>query len=204
MKEFTAVLHLKSKVPQKVASLSAKVESSLTANAKIFSESDPTLVAFSAEVTKLDTAISAKDGSKVKNQEIIDQTEVVYGMLKSLVVYVNKVAKGDKAIILLSGFDCSNEPTYHDIPGKAMIRRVEDGSTIQSVKLYVESLEYADRYKVEVATNQNGPWTTTLDFASLNRLEFTGERGKEILIRVSGGNCYGWGIPSDAASFIPR
>jgi hypothetical protein len=81
---------------------------------------------------------------------------------------------------------------------------VEDGSTAQSVKMYVESLEYADRYKVEVATNQNGPWSTTLDFGTLNRLEFTSERGKEILIRVSGGNCYGWGIPSDAASFIPR
>jgi hypothetical protein len=57
----------------------------------------------------------------IKTQAIDDQTEVVYGMLKLEIIYVNKVADCDMAIILHSGFDCNNDPVQHDIPGKALI-----------------------------------------------------------------------------------
>ena len=207
MKTNTAVLHLKSKDPQKTYNLAGRVYTNMLASSSVFPNSDPTMEEFNTEITKLDTAIKAKDGSKQKNQAVVDQTDVVYAMLKSLLFYVNKVADGDKTIILLSGFDCSDEPTKHDKPEKALIKRVEDGSTACSVKIYLEPLVDADRYKVEIASSlgENTKWETILDFGTLNKLEIKDLiRGKEIYIRVSGGNIYGWGTPSEPVVFIPR
>jgi len=209
MKVSTAVLHLAGKDPQKVYQLGGKVYTSLTSNPSVFIQSEPTLLELNTETIKLDTLLKSKDGSKQKNQAILDQTDVVYTILKSLAAYTNKIANGDKSIILLSGFDCNNEPTTHDIPGKAIIKRLEDGNTSCSVKIFMEALADADRYKVEINTtsNANDPasWKTVLDFGSINRLELKDlPRGQEIFLRVSGGNTWGWGIASESASFIPR
>jgi hypothetical protein len=206
MKTNTAVLHLKSKEPQKVYQLAGKVNTNMVANAQIFPTPNPTMVEFSAETTKLDTFIKAKDGSKPKNQAILDQADVVYMMLKSLLTYVNTVADGEKAIILLSGFDCNNEPTEHDIPGKALIRRVEDGSIACSVKIYAEPIAGADRYKVEISTSLSAPeWKTVIDFGALNKLVIMNLiRGQEIFIRITAGNRHGWGDHSEPVAFIPR
>lgn len=207
MKTNTAVLHLKSKDPQRTYNLAGKVNTNMAANSSVFPNPDPSLGEFNSEITKLDTDIKAKDGSKQKNQAIVDQTEIVYAMLKSLLYYVNKVANGDKTIILLSGFDCSDEPTKHDKPEKALIKRVEDGSTACSAKIYVEPLADADRYKVEISSSlvEDAKWETILDYGTLNKLEIKNLiRGKEIYIRVSGGNIYGWGTPSEPVVFIPR
>lgn len=207
MKSNTAVLHLKSKDPQKVYNLGGKVNTNMEANKAVFTSPDPTMEKLAAEILKLDTAIKAKDGSKVKAQAIIDQTDVVYNMLKSLIIYVNKVADGDIAVILLSGFDCNSEPVQHDIPGKALIKRIEDGSVSCSAKIYVETLYDADRYKVETTTTQDDAesWKTALDFGGLNKLEIRDlTAAQKIYIRVSGGNTHGWGSPSEPFAFIPR
>lgn len=207
MKRNTAVLHLKYKNSQNVYNLAGKVHTNIVANKSTFTSPDPTMEAFDTEVTKLGAAIQAKDGSKLKNQIIIDQTEVVYNMLKSVIMDVNKVANGDAAIILLSGFDCNNVPEEHDIPGKAVIKRVENGSVACSAKIYVEPLFDADRYKVEITTTPDDAtsWKTVLDFGGLNKLEIMNlVYGQKIQIRVSGGNTHGWGSSSEPVSFIPQ
>jgi hypothetical protein len=205
MRKFKAVLHLKSKEPLKVYQLGGRVLTSLSANPKLFPTTDPPIEVLTAGLTKLDSLIKLKDGSKQINQTIDDQTELVYELLQDYIIYVNKIAKGDKTVIVLSGFDCNEEPVSREIPGKALIKRVEDGTTACSAKIYAEALEYADRYKVEIATSIDGPWTTMLDFLSLNKLEIRDlARGQTIYIRISGGNNYGWGIPSEPVVFIPR
>ena len=207
MKKPTAVLHLKSKSATDVYQLGGQVGTNMGANSTIFPDPDPTLTVFNAEVTKLDLLMKSKDGSKQKNQAIQDQTDEVYDMLKSEMIYVNKVADGDRSIILLSGFDCSEEPVTHDIPGKALIKRVEDGSVACSAKVFVVALFGADRYKIEITTTPDDPasWKTVLDYGALNRMEIRNlVRGQEIHIRVTGGNTHGWGIPSEVVSFIPR
>jgi len=207
MKTNTAVLHLKSKDPQKIYNLSGRVSTSLDAAKTTFPTPDPTLETFKTEITKLDSSIKAKDGSKIKTQAVIDQADVVYSMLKSLIIYVNKVADGDIGIILLSGFDCNNEPVQHDIPGKAVIKRLEDGSVPCSIKIYMDALPDADRYKVETTITPNDPesWETEIDYGSLKRLEIRNlTAAQKIYIRVSGGNTHGWGTPSEPMAFIPR
>lgn len=207
MKTNMAVLHLKNKDPQKVYNLAGKVSTNMVANKLVFPNPDPTMEAFGVEITKLDACIKAKDGSKQKNQALADQAEVVHGMLKSEIIYVNKVADGDKTIILLSGFDCNEDSTVKDIPGKVLIKRIEDGSVSCSAKIYIEALVDADRYKVETATalTEVTDWKTVLDFGALNKLEIRNLiRGREIYIRVTGGNTHGWGMPSEPVVFIPR
>jgi len=207
MKTNMAVLHLKNKDPQKVYNLAGKVSTNMVTNKLVFPNPDPTMEAFGVEITKLDACIKSKDGSKQKNQALADQAEVVHGMLKSEIIYVNKVADGDKAIILLSGFDCNEEATTKDIPGKVLIKRIEDGSVSCSAKIYIEALADADRYKVETATalTEVTDWKTVLDFGALNKLEIRNLiRRREIYIRVTGGNTHGWGMPSEPVVFIPR
>ena len=207
MKANTAVLHLKNKDPQKVYNLAGKVYTSMDAAKTTFPSPEPTMEAFDVEVTKLDTAIKAKDGSKLKNQAVIDQAVIVYNMLKSLIIYVNKVADGELSVILLSGFDSNSEPVQHNVPGKAVINRLEDGSVSCSVKIYMDALSDADRYKVETTTTPDDveSWETQIDFGGKNKLEIRNRiAAQKIYIRVMGGNTHGWGIPSEPMAFIPR
>lgn len=207
MKTYTAVLHLKNKEPQSVFQLAGRVSTSFVTNQPVFPTPDPPLAIFDTEIEKLNTAIKSKDGSPQKNQVIQDQMNIVHGLLKTQILYVNKVAQGDKAIILLSGFDCNADPVTRNIPGKAVIKRVEDGSVACSAKIYLDAVPDADRYKVEITTTlaDSTNWKTVLDFGSLNKIEIRDlVRGQEIYVRVTGGNTHGWGISSEPVAFIPR
>jgi hypothetical protein len=207
MKKNTAVLHLKGIDPQKTYNLGGRVNTNMVAAKLIFTDPNPTMEAFGTELTKLDTTIKAKDGSKVKAQAVIDQAAVVYGMLKLLVFYVNVVADGDMAIILQSGFDCNNEPVQHDVPAKAVIKRLEDGSVPCSIKIFMDALADADRYKVETTTTPDDEesWETVIDYGGLKKLEIRDVVAlQKISVRVSGGNTHGWGVASEPMAFIPR
>jgi hypothetical protein len=132
---------------------------------------------------------------------------VVFNLLKTEIAYVNKIAKGDRAAILLSGFDSSNEPTPKQVPGKVVIKRIEDGNEQHSAKIFIESLNGADRYKVEITATPDSEtsWKTVIDPGSYYSLLVTGlAHGQETWFRVTGGNHHGWGIPSEVMPFLPR
>jgi len=205
MKSFTAVLHCTVRDTEKLYHLAQRVHISLSSNLDLFVNPNPDLDKLQAEFSKMGNCLNAKDGSKQKNQAITDQTVVLCTLLKDYIVYVNKIAQGDRAIILLSGFDYNDEPAIREIPARALIKRIEDGSTPCSFKVYAERVDGADRYKVETATNIDGPWTTVTDHASLRNMEMRDQtRGLTIYIRISGGNTLGWGPPSEPAAFMPR
>jgi hypothetical protein len=207
MNTSTAVMHLRYKTAQKVYNLAGKVCTNMSANESIFPNPDPSIKELKAETTKLGDALNAKDGSKIKNQAILDQTEVVFSMLKVLIFYVNKVAGGDKGIILHSGLDCNKERVVHSIPDKALIRRIDDGSLFCSAKIYLDPLYHANRFKVEItATPEDATsWKKVLDYGAINKLEVPNlAYGQKIYIRVTGGNTHGWGTPSEPVVFIPR
>ncbi len=205
MKSFTAVLHCKVRDTEKLYHLAQRVHISLSSNLDLFVNPNPDLDKLQAEFSKMGNCLNAKDGSKQKNQAITDQSVVLCTLLKDYIVYVNKIALGDRTIILLSGFDYNDEPAIREIPARALIKRIEDGSTPCSFKVYAERVDGADRYKVETATNIDGPWTTVTDHASLRNMEMRDQiRGLTIYIRISGGNTLGWGPPSEPAAFMPR
>ena len=205
---FFAVLHIgSSKDSKSVLLLAGRIMTALTVNKTIFPAPDPSLTEFTDAITLLDTYIKSRDGSERINQSILSQTQLVYDQLKQIATYVNKIAKGDKAIIILSGFDYDNESTEHGIPSKVIVKRVDDGSSEHSAKIFVIPESNADRYMVEITTTPNdaGSWKLVLNSVPSNKLEIPElVRGVEIFIRVTAGNTHGWGPHSDVISFIPR
>jgi hypothetical protein len=190
-----------------VYKLAGHVIAQLNLNVAVFPSPDPTVAALTTENTKLDAAIKAKDGSHQKNKACDAQSLVVFNLLKMELAYVNKIAKGDKANILLSGFDSSNEPSPHEIPDMVVIKRIEDGKAPHSAKIFIEPLNGAEHYKVEstITPDNATSWKTVLDPASLHHLVITGlVRGQETWFRVTGGNSHGWGTPSESVPFLPR
>lgn len=206
-KLITAVLHLVTRDAKSVYELSSRVFHALYANITLFPTPEPTKEVFQQHMEGLNTLIETNDGSALMREKISMQTSVMLADLKTAQAYVNKIAQGEKIIILSSGFDCNNErvPTTQP-PGKAVIRRITDGSSACSMKIYAETLEGADRYKVEACDSLINPvWIMLTDYVSFNKMEVKNlTRGKEIFVRISGGNLCGWGDPSDPISFIPR
>lgn len=152
MKTNAAVLHLKSKDPQTTNTLCGHVTTTMAEQKAIFANPDPSLESINTENAKLGVLIATNDGTKVKHEAILVQQNVVLGLLKQLLFYVNKIAQGDKLIILSSGFDCNNDPVpLSSVPGRPVIRRVDDGSEPCSMKVYIEAVTDADRYKIEIA-----------------------------------------------------
>lgn len=207
MKTIIAVLHLVSRDAKSVYALCVRVLKGLYADKTLFPTPEPTLEVFQKDMTQLATLMEKNDGSPLMRETILQQTDVVLTDLKLAQSYVNRVAQGDKVTILSSGFDCNNERVdTTEPPAKAMIRRITDGRSACSMKIYAESLEGADRFKVEISETQTNPvWVVAMDYATLNKMEIKNlERGKEIFVRISGGNICGWGAPSEPMSFIPR
>ena len=204
--DYQAVTHLATKTPKTVYSLAGTILTNMRINANIYPNPKPTMDEFDTHLLALDSAMKAKDGTKLKNQLIDDCTDVLYNDIKELKLYVNQTAKGDRALILMSGFDVNTEPVKHDVPAKAIIKRIEDGSKPNSAKIYIESMPDTNRYKVESTTSlQNPVWVSLLDIGASNKQEVENlSRGIEIFLRVWGGNTHGWGSPSEPMAFIPR
>ncbi|MFM2292555.1 MAG: hypothetical protein RIS29_2368 [Bacteroidota bacterium] len=207
MRNYEAVLHLKSKDPLKINQLCTRTTTSIAGQKTIFATPDPALDKVIAENLKLTNLINADDGTKLNREAIQAQANVVLALLKQLVFYVNKVADGDKVIILSSGFDCSNDPvSITTPPGRPVIRKVTDSNSACSLKVYIDAVADADRYKLEIADSLTNPtWVSYIDYATLSKLEAKDlTRGKEVFVRITAGNSCGWGEPSEPASFIPR
>jgi len=205
---FIAVLHIgSSKDSTAVLLLGGRIVAAMTANKTTFPDPDPTMSEFSTQVTQLETYLNSNDGSDKIKEALATQTKLVYSSLKSLVAYANKVAKGDKAIIILSGFDSDEEATVHDIPDKVILKHIENGSTLYSLKIYVQPQSNADRYMVEITTTPGDPnsWKMVLNSVASNKLEVPGlARGVEVFVRVTAGNTHGWGPHSDVTGFFPQ
>jgi hypothetical protein len=124
----------------KLSKRALRVYNNMTANSAIFPGT-------SADVTQLGTdqvlyasyIADAKGDDKVKAQRNT-MAETIMGDLKALLSPVDKVANNDPAIIALSGFDSSAEPTPHSIPVKVVIKRIVNGETNLSGKIYIEPM----------------------------------------------------------------
>jgi hypothetical protein len=205
---FIAVLHIGSPSDYiTVYIVGGRVLTSLQNNATVFINPDPSLATLSGALELLDTLIKSKNGSDEIDQKIDDQSLKVYNLLKDLAFYVNKIAKGDKTIIILSGFECKEESIPHEIPGKVQIDRIENGSTEHSAKIFVKSVADADRYNVEMTYTSNDPDSFKIALVAVSRHNMEIQnllRGKEVFLRISAGNTHGFGPHSDIVGFIPQ
>jgi len=205
-KTWIAVLHLKYRNPTNIYQLAGKVYANMSANITMFGNQETTLTELKKQNDELLKRISSNDGTENAQLDIDTQTDTVFDLLKDLIYTVNKIAKGNKSIIVFSGFDYNDEPAEHAIPDKPIIRKAVDGKTKCSIKLFVEAQINADRYRVETTTTPLDPtsWKEALE-ASRNNLELKDQTyAKEVHLRVLAGNTHGWSIPSDTVVFVPR
>jgi len=205
---YYAVLHLNSSEDAlSVLLVGGRVLLSLRTNSAKFPNPDPSLDEFAAALNLLDSNLKLNDGGNNVKFSIADESQTVYDYLKDYLSYVNKVAKGDRTIINLSGFDSNIDAVVHSIPLKTVIKRIVNGSTEHSAKIFVYPVDQADRYKVEVTTTPLDPksFNLVINSVSRNNLEVPAlVRAEETFMRVAAGNTHGWGPFSDFVGFVPQ
>jgi hypothetical protein len=205
---FFAVLHLDSSNDSiGVLLVGGRVLAALTTNKSTFQGLVPTLDVFASAYNLLESYINTKDGSTNLKFKIEEQSDLIFKYLKDYCNYVNFIAKGDKAIINLSGFETNNESTEHPIPQKVVIKRIENGKLEHSAKIYIITDKDADRYSVEMTKTpaDSNSYALVINSGPSNNLEVNSlTRGVEVYFRVSAGNTHGWGPHSDVIGFIPQ
>ena len=186
-----------------------KVIKSMTDNAATFPGT-------AADVTKLSNnqalyaiyIAGAKGNSEVKAQRD-SMALVIMEDLQNLLPPVNKVAAGDPAIIAQSGFDSSADPTPSSIPNQVMIKRIVNGKTSQTGKIYIDSMGQSRlTFHIRISTVANAPindpsWTTVMQTTSSRKLIIPNlTRGKEVFVQVNAMNTAGTGLWSESFPFI--
>jgi len=205
---FRAVLHCTAKEFEKVHILAGRVIAGLTDNDGVFASPNPSIAELTAADESLADFINKAD--KGDHKAVVDrnvQSAIVHAMLNNETRYVNTVANGDQSTILLSGFDASNEPVPHPIPDKVVIKRIEDGPTTHSAKIFIMPAGRNLDFTVQTTTTPNDETTYKTVLATGNSKQLLLEnlvRGQEIYVRINARNAAGTGDWSDAHSFIAR
>ena len=204
-----AALHIRSaREVHKVAALGNQVLLGLTEHATTFPTPSPSVSDLDVENYLLTILIGeAKGGDRQKIQARNEQSAIVLKKLKILTNYVNGIADGDKAIILLSGFDAADEPTPQPAPPRIVIRRIVDGSNAHSAKIHIESIGTRATYFVETTATPTDEhsWQEVLRETNSRKLIIENlDRGTELYFRVSALNSTGQGPWSDDFVFLVR
>ncbi len=192
----------------KVFALATRVIQGMTENAALFPTPDPALEELKADTALLEELMgTASNGDREEKGKRDNQSIKVFGKLDIERGYVNKVAKGDRAVILSSGFDASDDPNPRPIPDKGIIEDVEDGASPHSAKVVIQALGGDVSYHVQVcpAPLSEQGFKSLPPFSNSRKIIIENlERGKEIFIRVAGFNSHGQGEWSEPAAFIPQ
>ena len=202
------VLNCTKTEPAKINKLAIKVQKGMTDNAATFPGT-------TAEVTQLGTdqaALAALIGLAKGNHTFIDQRNekavVVFEELKDLLTPVSKAAAGSKAIIDLSGFPISQDPSPQAIPEQVVIKRIVDGPEALSAKIFIESLKqnrltYTVRMTTVAGAPDNDPsWKVVLQTTNSRELVIPNlVHNQDVYFSVNASNARGKGIFSKAMLF---
>ena len=212
---FYAVMHCTPLQPKKLLALLSKVIETLTANTTTFLALPTSIAALQAEVTPFGNFIAAAVKGGVidtanRNKEAIK----VHALLQTELSYVNSIAKGDKAIILLSGFDASNEPQPTAIPDVPVIKKIIEGPVHGSIKIVLAKTTSGEHIRKVKRTLLVELTTTGTDPNSFKIVLITGSskklimpnlvKGVEVFIKIAAMNNKGTSQYSNVASYIPQ
>src|SRR5688500_1287219 len=110
----------------RIVELANRVIAKLKEHIADFASPVPTVTAFELEVDKLESLNGEAKGNTLKKAERDAQAIVVFNMMLELIVYVNGIAKGNKVLVLKSGFDADKEPQPAGAPAAPVIRSMKD------------------------------------------------------------------------------
>jgi hypothetical protein len=212
---FLAVIHATAKQFAKLVNLTNKVLTNLNANGGTFPAPDPPLLTLQSMLNTLVIEMGqAKTGA---HQQVSQRNETaikLLGLLQTEKNYVNKVAQGDKAIIQLSGFDASLEPSPIGVPDQMSIKKIVDGPLPLSAKIHLGKLsnpllavkpKYIFIVQMSTTPLTLTSWTTVLTTGNSRKLIIPNLVNlQEVYFRVAAQNTYGQGAWSAPIGFAAR
>jgi len=209
MKKITkAVILCTAKAYISLSKLALKVKNALTSNAGTFPGTAAQVTALGTDQALFASYIANAKGNTVVTNQRNQQALKVMADLQALLGPVNTVAKGDTGIIALSGFPTSADPTPQSIPAKVVIKRIVDGQTALSAKIYIESLKqshltYTVRTTTVAGAGVNDPsWKVVLTTTSSRKLIIPNlTHLQDIYVDISASNAHGTGLTSDPMTF---
>ncbi|MBI3501389.1 MAG: fibronectin type III domain-containing protein [Bacteroidetes bacterium] len=210
----TAVMHCTQQQPKKIIERGIKVRDGLYAS-PLYATPPVTKANYTPLV---DAAVTAqgdvKGGGKNATTARNTATTALFLTLEKLLLYVNGLYKGDKDKLSKSGFDISSEPAPHGIPDAPVIKKIENGDTPHSAKIFLakttspldtqkESVNFIVQMSDDDSADEN--FKTVLQTKNQHKLVIANlTRGKEEFFRVAKANAKGQSDWSNTVSFIPQ
>lgn len=198
---YRAVLHIVSpRQFKKIHTLASKVIDMVSINNSVYITPKPTMADLKTANDLLEqyiTEASSRDHTKILKRNA--QSLVVLDLLRVLVKYVNDIAKGDKYLVSLSGYDVNEENEPLPVPAQPLLKRLEKGSEENTVKAFIEPDKNAKIYKLEVTETPDDEksWRSIADTTNSKKLIARNvPKDKKLYYRISAGNSAGWSLHS--------
>ena len=145
-------------IPQKLV-FGVAVQGGLTDNSTIFTTPDPTVVQLQTATDELDAAAAAAESGDHAKVQLMYQKEADWDdLFRSSAAYVNKVAAGNEATILLSGFKATKtEPEPLQKPGPLANLKVTAGNLPGSINVECAPMKNVRSFVFFIGQNNNDP-----------------------------------------------
>ena len=159
MKKTVVVLDfIRIPVPEKFGR-GLNVTESMTGNPN-FPSPDVPLADLTEATTLLETSYVAGLSGDRQKKAVMHRAEAAWNQLmRDQAKYVDRIAKGDRAIILSAGFNVSKQPDPRKRPEFSVVRGEKPGSVILHCKAMQEAYSYVWQYcKVTLAETET-EWT---------------------------------------------
>jgi hypothetical protein len=156
----------------------------MTGNAD-FATPDPTLAEVKTKLEDLETKnTAAMDGGRTPHAQMMNSKQMLLEALRSLGLYVEKVANGDLAIMLSSGFPVSSVPSAADRPDFWAAYGTNSGEILIGCKAFPKSRSYVwQRYLGDAPPTDDNQWIWC-GVSTKARFGLTGlQRGKVVWLR---------------------
>ena len=129
------------------------------ANTALFPAPEIPLTTINKVIDDFDKAIlAAKDGAHSAISDRNDKELIADELFRALVIYVNKIAKGNETILLKSGFHLSKQPVHSQKAEIAVNDGSKSGDVIVILKPTSKAVAYKIRYKLVSATGEITEW----------------------------------------------
>lgn len=134
-------------IPQKVV-FGQTVTEGLTTNSSVFTTPSPTILALGTATDDLDDAAAAAAGGDHAKVQIMYEKEAAWDNLyRQSAAYVNGIANGNEATILLSGFKSTKtERTPAQLPGAFVNFKAKPGNTPGSIAVECKAMKGVKSY----------------------------------------------------------
>ncbi|MBP7496173.1 MAG: fibronectin type III domain-containing protein, partial [Bacteroidales bacterium] len=208
-RKYKAVMRIRPKEYNKVADKADEVADSLETNVAKYPNPNPTIAEIRAQLLIVRNLIAkVNEGDRTQIGLRDESVNLLYQMLLNELIYVNIIGNNDRGILMLSGFEVTDEPNPQPVPDQVVIKRIVDGDIADSAKIFIVSLHLKNLiYYVEMTDTPELPasWKNILSTLNSRKLIINNLiSGEKHYFRVRASNASGIGSWSQPVPFISQ